>query len=305
MMTKLRCRRVLTWIKMILGLSIKHVNQGVGRCYSHDDIKGYYNDLTLKILKLCKKNRNILPKLILDNGSSVEFPIQIFQHGLAAYDLYLLTKEKNYYETFMKSVNWAVDKQNPNGSWNNFGYIYPNSPYSSMAQGEATSLLVRAFIETHDVTFRNAADKAISFMLLSIDKGGTTSYIKDDVFLHEFTHKSVVLNGWLFSIFGLLDYYKLTKSTDIKAVLDNTVNTLSKNLHHFVINDWSYYNLDRSIIASRFYHNLHKALLFVYADIFNQGHVIDLLDMWESNYRFKTRVKYFIIKAKQKLREEQ
>ena len=45
-----------------------------------------------------------------------------------------------------------------------------------MAQGEAASLLIRGFKETGDKKYINAAKKAIDFMLLPLDRGGTSLY---------------------------------------------------------------------------------------------------------------------------------
>ena len=37
------------WTKIILGKSAAAVQQGIGRCYDKNEIRGYYNDLTNKV----------------------------------------------------------------------------------------------------------------------------------------------------------------------------------------------------------------------------------------------------------------
>lgn len=41
--------KIKKWTKMLTGRSISHVNQGMGKIYSKDDIRGYYNNLTEKV----------------------------------------------------------------------------------------------------------------------------------------------------------------------------------------------------------------------------------------------------------------
>lgn len=82
------------WTKMLMGKSILHVNQGVGKCYSIEGIQGYYNDLTEKVLRDNKINEIDLPTTKIESREVIYFPIAIFQYGLGAYDLYLLTRDK-------------------------------------------------------------------------------------------------------------------------------------------------------------------------------------------------------------------
>lgn len=49
------------WTRMCLGKSILHVDQGEGKIYSIEEIKGYYNDLTEKVTKLQEIGKNNLP----------------------------------------------------------------------------------------------------------------------------------------------------------------------------------------------------------------------------------------------------
>ena len=74
----------------------------------------------------------------------------------------------------MQCVSWILDKQEEKGGWDNFSYFYKNAPYGAMAQGEGSSVLLRAYTLTGDVKYRNAAKKAIDFMLQDIKNGGTT-----------------------------------------------------------------------------------------------------------------------------------
>lgn len=150
-------------------------------------------------------------------------------------------------------------QQDDEGRWNNFSHYCPDTPYGAMAQGEGASLLVRAYIHTHDQQYLDAAKKAIDFMLLPLEDGGTTKYEGDDAFLMEYTFKGVVMNGFIFAWWGLYDYVLATGDKGkYKEALERTQNTLINILPQFENSYWSMYSFD-GLIASPFYHNLHVA----------------------------------------------
>lgn len=41
--------QIQRWAKMLVGRSVEHVNQSIGKVYSKNEIRGYYNDLTEKV----------------------------------------------------------------------------------------------------------------------------------------------------------------------------------------------------------------------------------------------------------------
>lgn len=204
-------------------------------------------------------NNTELPKLNLENGKFTYFPVAIFQYALGCYDLYLRTKEESYIRKFIQCVEWTLTHQDDGGRWNNFSHYCPKTPYGAMAQGEAASVLVRAYVYTKEQKYLDAAKKAIDFMLLPLNEGGTTKYEGEDAFLMEYTFKNVVMNGFIFSWWGLYDYVVATHDGGkYKQALDNTMKSLVKILPKFKCGYWSMYSLDR-LIASPFYHNLHIA----------------------------------------------
>ena len=126
---------------MLTGNSILHVNQNLGKCYKKDQIAGYYNDLTEKVTRTPELlASHSLPTIHTEKGEDIYFPVAVFQYGLGAYDLYLLSGEQQYLDAFRMAADWAVEHQEPSGAWNNFFYVYPDHPYGAMAQGEGTSL---------------------------------------------------------------------------------------------------------------------------------------------------------------------
>ena len=245
---------------MITGKSVWHVNQDIGKFFSKNEIRGSYNNRTEKVLKMPELlDSEELPKLNLEGGKYTVFPVAIFQYGLGAYDLFLKTNETRYEKKFMQCVNWAMEYMDKKGRWNNFSHYCPDFPYGAMAQGEGVSLLIRGYKHTGNGGFLEAAQKAIDFMLLPIEKGGTTKYEGGDAYLLEYTFKGMVLNGSIFSWWGLYDFVLATKDNGkYQNMLETTLQTLVRVLPKFRCSYWSMYSLDR-LIASPFYHNLHIA----------------------------------------------
>lgn len=292
------------WTRMLTGKSILHVDQPIGRVYCKNEIKGYYNDLTQKVLK-SNLNKGELPKTEKENGKYIEFPIAIFQYGLGAYDLYLMGKEEKYLKIFSNTIKWTINNQLNNGGWEAFKYESPENPFSSMAQGEGASLLIRGYKQFGDQQYLEAAKKAIYFMVKKIEESGTTQYYNNEIYLKEFANEPVVLNGWIFSIFGLYDYLLVNKEEQkIKEIYNATIKTLIKELNQFDLKYWSKYDI-KNKVASPFYHHLHIQLLRVLNDLTGEEifeKFAKKFEFYEKNKIYKTKA--FCIKAIQKIKEK-
>lgn len=252
--------QVKKWVKMLSGNSIDHVNQNIGKYFIVSDIKGYYNNLIEKVTKnQTILNNEELPLVYTEKQEPILFPIAIFQYGLGSYDLYLASHEEIYKKKFFQCVDWAIAHIDEKGRWNNFFFYKPETPFSAMAQGEGASLLIRAYIETGDQKYLDTAKMAIDFMLLPLEKGGTTKYEDCNAYLMEYSFKGMVLNGAIFAWWGLYDYVLATQDSNIyKKKLDILLDSILLILPKFRCKYWSMYSLD-GLIASPFYHNLHIA----------------------------------------------
>lgn len=289
---------------MLIGHSVYHVHQGVGKIYSKNDIKGYYNDLTEKITRFGRNDNNV-PKTYVDTGEEIEFSIAIFQYGLASYDLYLLSgkQDKNAFVKMISCAEWAISNQQEDGAWVTFAYENPDYPYSSMAQGQGISLLLRAYLETLNEKYMKAAQKAKDFMLLPIEDGGTTKYKDDRIYLYECPREPLILNGWIFSLWGLIDYVKATRDRSVKEIIEKSLETLETDLPSYDLGYWSKYE-DKKRISSPFYHKLHIAQLDVMYELTGKAIFYETARKWEkySNNWIYRKIA-FIRKALQKIIE--
>jgi len=289
---------------MLAGKSVWHVNQDIGKSFSVDRIKGYYNNMTEKVTKMPELMEGEGLPVLDVNGVKVEMPVAIFQYGLGAYDLFLQTGDGKYERKFIQSVNWAMNQIDEQGRWNNFSYVFPDSPYGAMAQGEGVSLLIRAFQYTNDTKYLESARKAINYMLLPIEEGGTTKYEGDDAYLMEYTFKGVVLNGAIFSWWGLYDYVlAIGDKGKYFEAKEKTLQTLISILPKFSCSYWSIYSLD-GLMASPFYHHLHIAQMQAMYQLTGEPLFRKYAIRWEKNEKNPLcKSLAFVVKAVQKLKE--
>ena len=295
--------KIKKWSKMLLGKSISHVNQGPGRFYSKKEIAGYYNDLTEKVLRR-KDVVNDVPFSLVDSGEKVYFSIEIFQYGLGAYDLYLQDASDAYLQKVYACANWALTNQENNGAWKTFAHKKETLPYSAMAQGEGISLLLRAYNVSKNESYMEAAKKAVSFLLTSIDDGGVAKYEGDDVYFMECLYLPLILNGWIFAIWGLYDYCKIFDDIAVKDVLNKTLKSLEQKIPEFDAGYWSLY-AEGKMIASPFYHKLHIAQLMVMYDLIGAGIYERFANKWMCYQNSFLKSKYaFFRKMIQKLLEK-
>lgn len=291
---------VKKWYRMFRGTSILHKEQGKGKYYSKGLIKGYYSDLRHKVQGHVDKDG--IPYNITNYGEHIYFCITIFQYGLGSYDLYLETHNTMYLEKLKKIAEWAIKNQNPSGGWEAFAFSSEFHLYSSMAQSEGASLLLRAFQEFESEEYLAAAKKAIDFMLAPVEEGGTAEYKNNALALKEFTDKPLILNGWIFSIWGLYELTLVVADKYYQIQLLKTLDSLEKLIPSFDNKYWSNYDLGKNI-TSPFYHNLHIAQLEVMYELFSREIFKIYAEIWRKYYFKKSnRYRAIIKKGFQKLK---
>ena len=293
------------WSNMISGKSAFHVKQGVGKFYSKTEIKGYYNDLTNKVSDKTILDDEGIPINTTIANITAYFPITVFQYGLGLYDLYLETNDKSYVEKFFKIAEWAIKEINENGMWECMGNLNDKAhlTQSSMCQSEGVSILLRAYIETKDSKYLDTAKLAIDFMLKNVKDGGTTLYQNGDVIFQEYVSEFnlSVLNGWIFSIFGLYDYTLICNEMKYKEILEKSINSMCSLLSKFDRKFWSNYDL-KGTIASPAYHDLHIMQLKLLYEIFKKEEFNLYAEKWKK-YQNNKFYKFLamLVKLKQKI----
>lgn len=219
--------------------------------------------------------------LLLDYHGQVGLqynPIAIAQYGLGNYNLFRRTGNQERRRKFLRVANWLRDnlEQNDRGLWvwnHHFDWDYRTplrAPwYSGLAQGHGLSVLVRAYRETDDAAYLDAAERAFEPFLKLVDEGGVI-YRDDEghTWIEEYivsppTH---ILNGFIWASWGVYDYFLATQEPAAQSLFEQSVDTLADNLHRYDAGFWSLYEQSGTrlqMMASPFYHNLHIVQLRV------------------------------------------
>ncbi len=243
-----------------------HSPQPLGTQINNKKLMGYYNDLTGKAKWPGRLDSQDIPISVSSEKRELYFPTTIIQYGLGHYDLWIETKNNMHLKTFMKIADWLVHNQDERGGWEVFTLLKKKravSKYSAMTQGQAISVLVRAYIHNNEEKYHQSARKSVELMLLPVIEGGTSIYEEGDLFLEELpvSHRSTILNGWVFGIFGLWDYYSfMPGDNEVQIALEKSISSLKRYIPKFDRSYWSNYDLSGNI-SSPFYHQLHISLL--------------------------------------------
>ncbi|MDI6704125.1 MAG: D-glucuronyl C5-epimerase family protein [bacterium] len=240
-------------------------------------------------------------------------PTRIASYGLGNLDLYLSTGNSAYKERFLKQAEWFVKNQKLRkgriGVWEyNFDWTRGlKAPWiSCMAQGQGLSLLCRAYLLTNDTRFLEIARHAIEAFKSDIEEGGIVSYIKDRFICFEeypTNPPSYTLNGFIFALVGLYEYYKVTKEKDAQGLFNSGVETLENCLYLYDTGYWSRYDLYSDVtIASYSYHNVHIVQLEMLYQLTGKKIFKEYADKWR-RYRESlfNRFRALILKSLHKL----
>lgn len=114
--------------------------------------------------------------------------------------------------------------------------------------------------------------------------------------------RSSILNGWIFALFGLYDFWLAFKDENARGLFWHSFDTLKHHLQEYDAGYWSYYDV-KGHLPSPFYHDLHIHQLTALVMIHNDTLVTEFRDRWITYQRvWRNRIKALGVKTLQKLR---
>lgn len=214
--------------------------------------------------------------LVKINGTFVYNPVSIAQFGLQYYSYYMKSGDKDNIKPMIAAADWLVYNQDmKTGKWL---YKFPfnvggmdirlESGWSSaMGQGQAISLLVRAYNLTKDGRYIRAAELGLEPLKVDVENDGLTRYIDGHPYYEEYPTNppSYALNGFMFTLLGLYDLSYIKPESEATRLYNEGMETLKFVLPNYDSeeNRISIYHLGhitkapRSIHVSNFYHMVH------------------------------------------------
>lgn len=103
-----------------------------------------------------------------------------------------------------------------------------------------------------------------------------------------------IINGFMWAVMGVFDYWLLTEREDIKEWFDRFTDTIARNLHLFDTGFWSLYELSGTkipMIASHFYHKLHIVQLKILYNMTGDEIFLYYANKWTA-YRANTLYRF-------------
>lgn len=140
---------------------------------------------------------------------------------------------------------------------------YPAPWASGMAQGLILDVFGKAFEITGDEKYLDAGGKVLASFKIPWDEGGVTDSDEHGNWYLEIaaTDKLRVLNGFLFTLVSIHNYYEQAKDPKAIELFEAGISELKAHLHEYDIGYWSKYSLLKDSRASYQYHKAHIDML--------------------------------------------
>ncbi len=241
-------------------------------------------------------------------------PVTVCQYGLWQFNLGIENQSQSSFQRAIKQADWLLK----NGVFDEHGalvwkyqmdlpFYNLSAPWvSGMAQAQAISLLLRVHQISDKEQYQEAAKKAFLVFKFKVNEGGVVANFPDGLPLIEeypSPETSAVLNGFIFSLFGIYDFSIYFRDNEASSLFESLVESLDRNIYHYDCGYWSYYDLAKPRrLASRIYHRLHIEQLKKLAEITHNVHFFERAELWQRYYHsVSSNFKWFFHKVNQKL----
>jgi heparosan-N-sulfate-glucuronate 5-epimerase len=212
-------------------------------------------------------------------GLHIEYvPWVISFYALGMYNLHHRTLKRTYIEKFFKHADFLVENLTERGNCGGwlvqFPWVAPcyfcKAPWiSGMYQGLGLSTMVRAWMISKNEKYLATAQRALLSFKVPVHKGGVLKVDKKGFRWYDeyaCTRRANVLNGFLFALIGIYEYYDVSKDPEALVLFDNGVKTAKHYMDEYDLNllvfKWSKYDDKLLFYSGPKYHNWHvKQLL--------------------------------------------
>ncbi len=230
-------------------------------------------------------------------------PVTVEREALQYYENYEEGSEEDR-QLFLNCADWLVNNSVEYKGCAVFEYEFPWSygnmtpPWrSGMAQGIALQVLIRAHDLTRDEKYADSAEEVLALFFVDVEDGGVTIKTESDGWWYEeYADEGCVptrvLNGMLFAVVGIYEYYEYTGDEDAQYLFDQGIKALKTGLPQYDRNRYSSYDILGN--PSRSYHKIHVELLERLYDITGEEIFKQYHDRWESYEKLPYVVKLMV-----------
>lgn len=196
-------------------------------------------------------------------------------------------------QLLLNSADWLVNNAVQKDNYTIWEYNYSFATYynmtppwrSGLAQGQGIQALTKAYNITGDGKYLKVARTSLNSFFIEVENGGVTHKENNGWWYEEYADENGsnprVLNGMMFALLGIYEYYNLTNDENAKFIFDKGIVALKRHLSDYDSGHWTYYDaLDTP--ASKFYHHVHVTELSRLYDITKEPIFKEYHDKWKS-----------------------
>ncbi len=238
-------------------------------------------------------------------------PTRIAGYGLAHWNLYRQTGQKDHCQTFIKIAEW-FSRSKDSVWYYHFDWGELTAPWvSCMAQGQGISVLVRMHVLTGDDRYLEQAQRALAPFERPIDQGGVQSTLGDgDIFWEEYpsARPQHALNGYLFAVIGMIELQQVLALPLLARLLNTARNTLEHHLQRWDLGYWSAYDLANEQgtgprnVCTTAYHSLHSSQTAFIGRRFGSAVINDMAAHWLTHLgSFSSRLRALLGKMRYRI----
>lgn len=234
---------------------------------------------------------NLVP-IIKYSWGDYRNPVSTAQVAFAFYEDLLRTNDPEYEKGFLNNVDWLVENHDTNFYYHyNFDFIHGGRKLnqgwvSAMAQGMALGAVSIAYHYTGDSIYLNTAD-GIFNTLFSNNENFWCVLVDENQYywLEEYPNEDTchVLNGKIAGLFGLWEYFVITRNPFALKLFQAGIRTITDHLSYWNIPDqnYSYYCLHHSSYLA--YHLLHLYQLDFLGNVFGIKELVDAVGLFSDH----------------------
>jgi heparosan-N-sulfate-glucuronate 5-epimerase len=256
--------------------------------YIEDEFSSAYSIPTSKVSHLIGSSNHSVPipitavdkfgVPILDYGyvngiyvGPARNPITVASKASHYYGIYQQKHSNEAKQSLINNANWLVSNAANRGNYSILEYRFNWPPYglkppwrSGMAQAQAIQALIKAYEVTKDKKYLDTSKMLLNSFFIEVKDGGVTYKTpKEGWWYEEYasrneSNESRVLNGMIFALLGIHDYYTYTRDPNAKYLFDQGIVALKKNLPRYNYEDhYTYYDVLGNLSPPSY----HKAVI--------------------------------------------
>lgn len=286
------------------------IDQDVLTCYKNSTVPFYLMNYSQKLNYDLTNHDNIIVLPYAEPIGQQINPEAAFQYALALHDQFIATNDKKFLEQFFYYADSFLKLQTKEGDWHyQFDWFESKAPWgSALAQSRGASVMLRAFMHSKEIRYKDAALLALSKFYIPCQEGGYANLFTAEqcIYFEEYPkHPTGVINGFMSALFGVWELAYWLQDPTLKNMWQHGIASLKKMLPHYSVNGWSLYDQDQyqgqPNLNSPRYHLLMINYLRVLSNLDAGSELKDYLHQWQAANNAQAKLKAYWKKAVRKI----